>query len=384
MARVVILGGGVGGVTTAYRLRKRIPEKDRIIVIDRRKTQYFYPSLPWVMIGERRSESIFRSLSSLPSRGVEFIRDEAVEVIPEQKKVLLMNNPPLFYDFLVLATGADYDYSAYPELARAGFNLWTIEGVTALRRALESFSGGDVVFLIPELPIKGQGAVYEAAFLLKSLLVKRGLQKKFTICICTPENTPLGQFGAAMSEMTADYLVQKGIKLRNNSRLLGIDPSLRRLHFDTGEVGYGLLIYIPPHRGSAVVVKSGFGDEKGWVSADRNYLTTAYDHVFVLGDAATVELPSGGWLPKVGAIATLQSSVVGENIAGLLKGREPARKYNGTVIYIQEIGEGRAVTAIGNMYRPDSPGFRILPPARFWRLGKRYVEYKWLRMGESL
>ncbi len=65
---VLILGGGVGGLVAANRLRKALPEPHRIVLVDREPSYTFAPSLLWVMTGARSAEQITRPLARLEAR----------------------------------------------------------------------------------------------------------------------------------------------------------------------------------------------------------------------------------------------------------------------------------------------------------------------------
>jgi hypothetical protein len=127
-----------------------------------------------------------------------------------------------------LATGADYDFQEYPDLSAAGYNLHTIEGVMALRRALTEFHGGQIAIVIPALPIKCPGAVYETAFLLRNLMTKRRLQSETEIHIFTPESYPVMDLGPAVSEFTLRQILRQKINvhLRRNSKKYGTPKKL--------------------------------------------------------------------------------------------------------------------------------------------------------------
>ena len=70
MAEIVIVGGGVGGVVAAKRLRRALRAEHRVTVIDRSRHHVFQPSLLWVADGSRRPGQIFRALDRLNRRGV--------------------------------------------------------------------------------------------------------------------------------------------------------------------------------------------------------------------------------------------------------------------------------------------------------------------------
>ncbi len=63
--RIVILGGGMGGVVVANRLRKALTRDNDIVVVDREKNHLFNPSLLWLMVGQRNREQIQKPLSRL-------------------------------------------------------------------------------------------------------------------------------------------------------------------------------------------------------------------------------------------------------------------------------------------------------------------------------
>ncbi len=67
---VLVLGGGIGGIVTATQLRKQLPREHRVILVERETMHAFSPSLPWVMVGMRRVETITRPRTKLVQLGV--------------------------------------------------------------------------------------------------------------------------------------------------------------------------------------------------------------------------------------------------------------------------------------------------------------------------
>ena len=70
---VLVLGGGIGGIVVATRLRKKLPREHRVVLIEREASFAFSPSFLWLMTGLRTPEKILRPLSKLRKRGVEWI-----------------------------------------------------------------------------------------------------------------------------------------------------------------------------------------------------------------------------------------------------------------------------------------------------------------------
>jgi sulfide:quinone oxidoreductase len=68
---VLILGGGVGGVVAANALRRRLPRRHRVVLVDREPDFSLAASFLWVMTGERRPAQITRPLARLARKGIE-------------------------------------------------------------------------------------------------------------------------------------------------------------------------------------------------------------------------------------------------------------------------------------------------------------------------
>lgn len=82
----LVLGGGVGGIVTATRLRKQLPREHRVILIEREADYVFVPSFPWLMVWTRRAESIARPRTKLSKLGVELIQGNIEKIDPEQHR----------------------------------------------------------------------------------------------------------------------------------------------------------------------------------------------------------------------------------------------------------------------------------------------------------
>jgi len=84
---ILVLGGGVGGLVTASRLRNKLPRRHRIVLIEREAQFIFQPSLLWLIVGQRSSEQISRPLSVLERKGIELVRGNIDHIDPENRTV---------------------------------------------------------------------------------------------------------------------------------------------------------------------------------------------------------------------------------------------------------------------------------------------------------
>ena len=115
---VLILGGGIGGIVTAGRLRKTLPRAHRVILVEREARHVFQPSLLWLMTGNRAPENISRPIDALGNRGIEVVRGN-IERIDPARRAVQVNGTEWTGDYLVIALGAELAPEAIPGLAPA-------------------------------------------------------------------------------------------------------------------------------------------------------------------------------------------------------------------------------------------------------------------------
>ena len=100
--RIVILGGGCGGVVAATHLGRKLGADHDVILIDRRADHIFMPAFLFVMLGERQPWDISRSLSHLQKRNVKVIQSEIRGIDPIRQEVSL-EKEKVSYDYLIVS-----------------------------------------------------------------------------------------------------------------------------------------------------------------------------------------------------------------------------------------------------------------------------------------
>ena len=106
MAHIVVLGGGIGGVSSAYDLKQAIRKEDRVTLVSNKPFFQFTPSNPWVAVKWRTKNDVTIDLASvLPKHGVAFSAAGAARVHADSNRVELGDGTFLDYDYLVIATG---------------------------------------------------------------------------------------------------------------------------------------------------------------------------------------------------------------------------------------------------------------------------------------
>jgi len=333
-----------------------------------------------VLSGARRPDQITIDLRRLTARrGIELTQAE-VQAIDVDAGRIETSTGSIPYDRLVVALGAELAPDILPGFAEAAHNVYSLAGAVSAGRALEELPGGRVVVLVSRLPYKCPAAPYETALLAEALLRKRGVRSGATIDIYTPEPFPMPTAGPVMGEALRGILEQRQIGFRPEQTVERIEPETRQLVLAGGErVAYDLLLGVPPHRAPAPVRESGLAAETGFIPVDRETLATSAEGVFAIGDATTIPVAGGKFLPKAGVFAHGQAEVVAKRIAAELAGRPPSDAFDGTGACFVEMGDGIAAYATGDFYADDAPQVTLRRPGRRWHLAKVAVEKYWLR-----
>ncbi len=327
--RVLILGGGVGGIVASKVLKKTLGREVNVLVVDRNRSHHYVSSLPLLATGARKPEDITRRLDkSFYEQGIEYLNAEITGLEPENKTVIT-DKEKLTYDYLVIALGAEYHPETVPGFRKNVLNGYDFDDVLELRKELADFDEGNIVVFITSLPFKCPPAPYEMMFLLDEYFRKRGKRHKVKLTLVTPEQRPEPIAGPLVSRSIRNMLEDRGISLKTGARILEV--ASKSLILDQGvKIPGDLFIGVPSHWGPRCLRETGLVDGFGWVKVHPFKLQTALPDVYAVGDCTGIKLPvSETYAPKAGIFAHYQAEVVGRNIARLIKGQLPNFSYTG-------------------------------------------------------
>lgn len=369
---VLILGGGIGGVATANALRKRLPRRRRVVLVDREPTFTLAASFLWVMTGARTPGQVSRPLDRLRRKGIEVVRGEVESIDPERRQATV-GGQRLQGQRLVVALGAEFALDAIPGLAGTGHTFCTLDGATRLRDALARFQGGRIVLLTAAPAYKCPAAPYEAAMLIEAECRRRGIRGRTELALYSAEPGPMGVAGPEVSAAVRGMVEQKGIAYRPEHQVARVQGG--EVEFTNGaRAPFDLLVYVPPLRPPRVLAASGLVDESGWVKVDRETLETRFAGVHAIGDVTLIPLAMGKPLPRAGVFAHGQAEAVARNIARALGGRGGEARFDGHGACFIEAGDGKAGYGTGNFYGDPRPTVSVRRPGRLWHLGKVILE----------
>jgi sulfide:quinone oxidoreductase len=361
--RVLILGGGSGGLANAGRLKELLGDKISVTVIDKQRSFVLGFSLLRVMTGEKSEQEVTVPKDKVSQKGVRFINTE-VNMIDVKNGIVHTGQGEFAYDYLVIALGAELAPEKVPGFESA-FHMYTLEDAKKLRDALSSFRGGSIRLIISSTPFKCPPAPYEAAMLIDDYLRSKGLRDRSDIQMFTPEPQPMPIAGPEVGNTVVSMLNEKEIGFHNNTKVSSIDGSSKQIVFEDGtREKYDLLIAIPPHTSPKVVRESDLADAaSGWIPVDPKNMQTMHDRVYAIGDVAAVKLPSGMMLPKAATFAFGQAEIVASNIASLVLGTE-TRSWDGFGECFIETGSGNAGYGSGSFYASPKPVINLQIPSK--------------------
>jgi NADH dehydrogenase len=358
LPHVVIVGGGFGGLAAARALRHAAV---RVTLVDRRNYNLFRPMLYQVATGLLSSDEISGPLRSILShqKNVEVLLDEVTGISPEERTVHLKKRT-LAYDFLVLATGIQYNYFGHDEWRRFAPGLESLDDADVIRsKILLAFERAEAI--ASKAQARNEDATAEVRRLLTFVLVGAGtvgvemagtlaemsrmaLAHDFrhidpkTARILLYEAAPrvLPTFPEVLSAKAQRHLESLGVEVFTNTRVTNVDAE--GIVVGTAKVPAGTVLW------GAGVVASPVGqwlgaetDKSGKIIVQPDFSVAGYPEVFAIGDTAHVVAPVRNLffikeakpmiLPGVAQPAIQEGNYVADVIACRVAGRPKPKPF---------------------------------------------------------
>ncbi|AGK60247.1 hypothetical protein Asulf_00213 [Archaeoglobus sulfaticallidus PM70-1] len=336
MKNIVIIGGGVGGTLVSnylsHKLKEEIREgKTKITLISDRDKQLYEPGLLYMIFNRMEEGELFKELTYLLDPMIDLKIERATKIVADENYVETEKGR-YDYDYLVIATGSRIVPEEVPGLVEGGHWFYNVEGARRLRDELARFKGGKIVVSIMGIPHKCPVAPIEVTFMLHDFFKLHRLRDKVEILYTYPINRVFTLEN--VTEVVVEYFNERGIKYKTFFNPIEVDAKNKKIITLEGEEEpYDLLIAIPPHKGSQLIIDSGLGDRDGWVPTDRYTLKVeGYDNIYAVGDATNLPVS------KAGSVAHFEAEVISENIAAQIKGLPPTARYFGKAMCFIEMG----------------------------------------------
>ena len=353
---VVILGGGFGGLAAANEIRNTLDSsKVKITIIDKKDWFMVGYAKLWIMNGTRTFENSIGSLNELPKKQINFIKDEIIEINPENN-FIKTKSENISFDFLIISMGAVLAPEKISGLIENGFNLYDHNQLNEINQKLNKIESGKIAIVIMGMPYKCPPAPFEASLLVDSMLRKRGIRDSVQIDFYSPAPITLPAAGPEVSKKILDLVNSEKITFHNSQKIKRVES--KKLIFENSEYRFDILLAIPPHIAPKVIYDSNLAKEPGFIPIDRD-CKTPFENIFAVGDVTSLRVTDSIAVPKAGIFAEGEGITVAKNIILKLESKETSILFDGKGGCFLESGRDTASILEVDMFTNEKPSTKL-------------------------
>ncbi|HXH14074.1 MAG TPA: FAD-dependent oxidoreductase [Alphaproteobacteria bacterium] len=388
--RILILGGGFGGLEAAFYVRHKAGDAVTLTLISDHDNFLFKPNTIYIPFGEDPETFKMPLSPAMQRKDIALIRAKVHAIHPDHKKVET-DAGDVSYDKLVVATGAAMRPSEIPGLQEHALTLWTPEDMLKLREALQqtlaiarSGQRQRLLFLVPPNN-KCSGPLYELVLMTDTWLRQQGARDHVDLIWTTVEEGYIQAFGPRLNTVVAEEFEERGIDGRKGYVVRAVEP--KQVHYLNGEsLDYDLLLTFPPYI-AAVPFPSLPADDRGFVKVEPDSRrVSGTPDVYAVGDAADFPI-------KQAFLALLQADAAADHIVAELRGQSAALKFEPMSLCVMEELNKATFAQVplkytGDPMKPvvadadDTEHYKV-GVSPLWRMGKKvlglYVPWRFSR-----
>jgi sulfide:quinone oxidoreductase len=409
--KILIIGGGLAGMSTAARLTNALDNPDITVIEPGDLATSYQPGQTLVGGGIWEKEAVMYKTENFIPSGTTVIKEKAVEFDPKNNSVKTSSGKVIKYDYMIVAAGLKLafgkikglgitetitstgDHSAVSKiigkngLASIYFQQGSEDTWTQMQKFIADAKSGKKVkgiFTHPNTPIKCGGAPKKIMYLTDARLREAGVRDNAEL-IFYPNGSKM--FGVKEYHNAIEkQFSQRDMKWNYRHNLIAVDPSAKTATFnrhwkekgdwdeDLEEYGinlkskevtvpYDFMHITPPMVAAEEIASSPIGSGKGWVPVDKETLQhVKFPNIFALGDIAGI--PMG----KTGGSARKQYKVVVDNVITMMEGGDinNNHKYAGYTVCPLITSIGTVMLAEFNWTKKPTPMVPLDPTQERW------------------
>ena len=407
--KIIILGGGLAGMSTAARLTLNLDNPDITVIEPQELSVSYQPGQTLVGGGIWDEEDIaYKRDNFLPS-GVKVIKEKGILFNPQENKLTTDKGTVVSYDYLIVAMGLQLDFERIRGLEEAGraysagdnerlmkalgdsgiCSIYTARTATKTWEQMQKYieqakSGKKTKFLFthPSTPVKCGGAPKKIMYLTNARLKEAGARENAELTFYPNGGAMFGV--PEYHDAILGQFKRENFKWHYRHNLIEVDKEKKIAVFDAKwqekgpwdpvlkdfevipkhekvRVPYDFLHITPPQLAPREIAESDLGSAKGWVPVNKETLQhIRYENVFAVGDIAQV--PMG----KTGGSARKQYKVLVSNLISVMNGKKPAAKYAGYTVCPLITDIGTVMLAEFDWTVKPTPSFPLDPTVERW------------------
>jgi NADH dehydrogenase len=367
--RIVIIGGGFGGLNAAQKLGRDPAE---VTLIDRRNFHLFQPLLYQVATGALSPGEIASPLRYVlnRSKNTRVVLGEVDDVDVQNRAVILKDGSRIPYDSLIVATGSTHSYFGHPEWAQIAPGLKSVEDATEIRtrvllafeRAEKETSPAERRANLTFVVVGGGPTGVELAGALGEIS-RDTLRKDFrsinpadaNIFLIEGEDRVLPPYSPKLSHAAERSLIQLGVQTRTSTRVTGIDEQGVTMKAPAGEtriesrtVLWAAGVQASP-LGHLLAERTGVQlDRAGRIQVANDLTIPGHPEIFVVGDLVHL-IQDGKLVPGVAPAAIQMGKYAARSIENRLKGEKVEPFHYWDKGSLATVGRNHAVAQIGRL-----------------------------------
>ena len=361
MAKIIVIGGGFGGLSFLQKARK---SKNEFILIDKTNHHLFQPLLYQVATAVLSPADITVPLRNLfkNDKNVKTILSEVKEINKEKKEVTLDNAEVINYDKLIVSAGSSYSFFGKNEWSKFAKGLKVINDALDIReKILKAFEKAEnekdekirkkyLNFVIVgggPTGVELAGSIAEIAYKNMTKEFRNFSSKDANIYLLEAGDRILPSYSENLAKKSYKYLIDLGVKVMTKERVENIEEM--KVTTNKQVIDADNIIWAAGNEASPLIkYLDTETDNEGRALVNRDCSIKEDNEVYVIGDAANFITGSGESLPGIAPVAIQQGRYVAHNIKkNIEKENRKPFKYSdkGTMA---TIGRFKAIGVVGN------------------------------------
>jgi len=327
-ARVVVVGGGMGGATAARYIKRLDPAID-VTIVEANATYHCCFLSNLVVAGERKLDYLAHGYKGLEAEGINIVIDKVTAI--GDKSVTTAGGKKLPFDRCIVSPGVDYKYiegysaeiadSKIPHAWKAGKQTQMLHD-----QLMSMKDGGTVLICPPRNPFRCPPGPYERTSLIANYLKKSG-KTKSKIIVLDPKDK-FSKFGLFREGWKNHYGFDPKVNGGDKSMITWVNGSeggaiesldAKNMTITAGVEDYkaDVINIIPDQKAGKIAFVGGLTNKKGWCPVNlHTFESTIRKNIHVIGDASVAK-----GMPKSGYAAASEAKVCAASVVELLNGQ---------------------------------------------------------------